>query len=207
MAIRAIAVTAVLMLTTAPVLAEEIGCEGVFNENATLAEIEAVFGKANVVTGEVPGPEGTVMIATTIYPNDPERTMQVRWWDEQSVTYLAGVTLAKGDTGPGGVKVGMPIEEVEAINGEPFGLMGFYWDYGGNAGFQSGKLSELPGGCYLGLQFGPTLERVPPDIEMAISGDIELRSNQPEVLAAKVAVYEVNLSYAYPEELEEGGTE
>ena len=178
-----------------------------FNQNVTLGEIEAAFGKENVVTGEVPGPEGTVMIATTIYPNDPDRTMQVRWWDEANLTYLAGVTLAQGDTGPGGVKVGMPIEEVQAINGEPFVLMGVFWDYGGGAGFQSGKLSNLPGGCYLGMQLSPTLDQLPEDISMAISGDVELRSDQPEVLAAKVAVWEVNLGYAYPEELEEGGDE
>jgi hypothetical protein len=208
MIIRALsAVALALMLGTAPVLAGEINCEGVFNQNATLAEIEAAFGKDNVVTGEVPGPEGTTMIATTIYPNDPERTMQVRWWDEENVAYLAGVTLAKSDTGPGGVKVGMPIEEVQAINGEPFGLMGFYWDYGGSAGFETGKLSGLPGGCYLGLQLSPTLETLPEDVSSAISGDIELRSDQPEVLAAKVAVDEVNLGYAYPEALGEGGDE
>lgn len=204
MTIRALSAIAVLLVGTVPGLAEEIGCEGVFNQDATLAEIEAAFGKENVVTGEVPGPEGTTMIATTIYPGDPERTMQVRWWDEENVAYLAGVTLAKTDTGPGGVRIGMPIEEVQAINGEPFGLMGFYWDYGGSAGFQSGKLSGLPGGCYLGLQFSPTLETLPEDVSYAISGDIELRSDQPEVLAAKVAVWEVNLSYAYPEVLEDG---
>lgn len=196
-----------LLLSTAPLLAEEIGCEGVFNQNVTLADVEAAFGKDNVVTGEVPGPEGTTMIATTIYPDDPGRTMQVRWWDEENVAYLAGVTLAASDTGPGGVKVGMPIEEVQAINGEPFGLMGFFWDYGGSAGFESGKLSGLPGGCYLNLQFSPTVEMLPEDIATAISGDIELRSDQPEVLAAKVAVWEVNLGYAYPQALEEGGDE
>lgn len=207
MPIRAIAVAALLMLTTAPILAEEIGCEGVFNENATLADFEAAFGKANVVTGEVPGPEGTTMIATTIYPNDPERTMQARWWDEQNIKYLAGLTVAKGDTGPGGVKVGMPIEEVQAINGEAFTLSGFFWDYGGSAGFDSGKLGNLPGGCYLNLHFNPTLDSLPEDISNAISGEQELRSDQKEVLAAKVVVDEINLGYAYPEELDDGGAE
>src|SRR5688572_16171443 len=127
MPIRAIVTAALLMLTTAPVVAEGIGCDGVFNQNATLADFEATFGKENVVTGEVPGPEGTTMIATTVYPNDPERTMQLRWWDEENVKYFAGLTLAKGDAGPGGVKLGMSIEEVEAISGEPFRLFGFFW--------------------------------------------------------------------------------
>ena len=204
MTIRAITLTA-LLLATAPTVAEEISCEGVFREDATLADIEAAFGKDNVVTGEVPGPEGTTMISTTIYPDDPARTMQVRWWDEANVQYLAGVTLAAGDSGPGGIKVGMPIEEVEAINGEPFNLFGFYWDYGGFAGFESGKLSELPGGCVLNLRFAPTREDLPENVMNAISGDSEYPSNLPEMLEAKVAVREVNLNYPYPEELEDGG--
>lgn len=203
MPIRAAATAALLMLTTAPALADEIGCEGVFNQNATLADFEAAFGKDNVVTGEVPGPEGTTMIATTIYPNDPERTMQVHWWDEENVAYFGGVTLAKGDTGPGGVKVGMPIQDVEAANGEPFTLFGFFWDYGGSAGFDTGKLGNLPGGCFLNVHFTPTLEPLPDDIALAISGEQELHSNQKDVLAAKVVVDEINLGFPFPPELED----
>lgn len=203
MSIRA-AATATLLLTLSatPLLAEEIGCEGVFRQDATLADIEAAFGKENVVTGEVPGPEGTTMIATTIYPSDPQRKMEVRWWDEENVKFFAGVTLAEGDTGPHGVKVGMPIEEVEAINGEPFGLFGFFWDYGGGAGFDSGVLSQIPGGCYLNVRLSPTRENLPDDLYLKISGDVELRSDMPELREAKVAVWEVNLGYPFPEELE-----
>lgn len=203
MPVRAAATTMfALMLTAVPALAEEIGCEGVFNQNATLAEIEAAFGKENVVTGEVPGPEGMTMVATTIYPDDPARKMEVRWWDEVNVTHFAGVTIAEGDSGPLGVRAGMTIGEVEALNGEPFGLMGFFWDYGGGAGFDSGALSDLPGGCYLGLRFSPTRDELPEDLSLKISGDVELRSDMPELVEAAVAVYEVNLSYPYPEELE-----
>ena len=202
MAIRATALAAVLMLATAPALAEQIGCDGLFNESATLADFEAAFGKDNVVTGEVPGPEGTTMIATTVYPNDPERTMQLRWWDEATVKDFAGLPLARADTGPGGVAIGMPIEAVEAANGEPFTLFGFFWDYGGSAGFDAGKLGNLPGGCFLNLHFTPTLDPLPEDIANAISGEQELRSDQPEVLAAKVVVDEINLGFPYPPELE-----
>jgi hypothetical protein len=203
MPVRA-AATAVfaLVLSTAPLTAEEIGCEGVFNQNATLADIEAAFGKGNVVTGEVQGPEGMTMIATTIFPDDPARKMEVRWWDEEKVEFFAGVTLAQGDTGPHGVKVGMPIGELQAINGEPFGLMGFFWDYGGGAGFDSGVLSDIAGGCYLNVRLSPTRENLPDALAFAISGDIELRSDLPELAEAEVAVWEVNLTYPYPEQLE-----
>ena len=98
---------------------------------------------------------------------------------------------------------GRPIEEVERINGQPFKLMGFFWDYGGNAGFETGNLGDVPGGCFLGLHFYPMLEPLPEDISMAISGDIELSSDQKEVRAAKIVVDEINLSFAYPPELED----
>ena len=198
-----LALAALLMLTAVPALAEDITCDGLFNKDATLADFEAAFGKDNVVTGTVPGPEGIEYVATTVFGGDPQKEMQIRWWDEENVQYFAGVTLAKGDSGPGGVKVGMPIEEVERINGEPFTLFGFFWDYGGAAGFDTGKLGDVPGGCFLNLHFTPTLEPLPEDISMAISGDIELRSDQPEVRAAKVVVDEINLGFPYPPELEE----
>jgi hypothetical protein len=199
-----LALATLLMLATAPAIAAEIDCEGVFKKDATLADFEAAFGKENIVTGTVPGPEGFDFTATTVFPGDPEREMQIRWWDEENLKFFAGVTLAKGDTGPGGVKLGMPIDQVERINGEPFTLWGFFWDYGGGAGFMSGKLADLPGECFLNLHFTPMLEPLPEDISIAISGDIELRSDQKEVLAAEVVVDEINLGYAFPPELEEG---
>jgi hypothetical protein len=96
----------------------------------------------------------------------------------------------------------MPIEEVQAANGEAFTLLGFFWDYGGSAGFDAGKLGNLPGGCFLNLHFTPTRDPLPEDIANAISGEQELRSDQPEVLAAKVVVDEINLGFPYPPELE-----
>jgi hypothetical protein len=197
------ALAAILTLAAAPAFAAEYDCEGVFSQDTTLAAIEAEFGVGNVMTGEVPGPEGTTMIATTIYPDDPDRTMQVRWWNEANTADIAGVTLAPGDTGPGGVKVGMPIEEVQRINGEPFELFGFYWDYSGFAAIESGALSDLPGGCKLNLRFAPTAEDLSQDEMNAIAGDSQYPSDLPEMLAAKVVVREVNLTYPSPEEFQE----
>ena len=96
----------------------------------------------------------------------------------------------------------MPIEAVQAANGEPFTLLGFFWDYGGGAGFDTGKLADLAGACFLNLHFTPTLEPLPEAISIAISGEQELRSDMPEVLAAKVVVDEINLGFPYPPELE-----
>jgi hypothetical protein len=173
----------------------ELTCEGVFGADTSEARLVEAFGRENVVTGEVPGPEGTTMIATTVYPGDPERAFQAVWWNEETLTDLSFVTVPANDTAPGGVRIGMGIEEVEALNGEPFTVLGFSWDYGGSAGFQSGKLSGLPGGCHLSLTFEPAAESISP----AVEGDIEISSDLPELREARPQVVELSLGYPHPD--------
>jgi hypothetical protein len=196
---RAALTLAVLGLCAGPALADEIKCEGAFGKDATLSDFEKAYGKANVVTGEVPGPEGTTMIATTVFPGDEDKTFQVYWWDEEKHEGLAGVTIAKADTAPMGIKLGMPIEEVQKINGQVFTLMGFGWDYGGAAGFQEGNLANLPGGCFMSLTFAPSVDELPEATSEAISGDKEIRSDMKEFSIAKPVVTAINLGYPAPE--------
>ncbi len=198
--IRTLALLPLLFAT--PALAAEIKCEGPFAASATLADIETAFGKDNVKTGEVDGPEGSTMIATTVFPNDPDKQFLVYWWDEEKVERLAGVELTAADTAPGGVKVGMSIDEVQKLNGEPFTLSGFYWDYGGSAGFETGKLSNLPGGCYLNVTFQPSVQELPEGVSEAISGDKEIPSDMKEFSIARPVVE--SLSIGYPDSSAEG---
>jgi hypothetical protein len=186
---------ALFAFAATPVFAAEIACDGVFNPNATADDFVKAYGKHNVVTGEVDGPEGTTMIATTVFGDDPNKSFQVYWWDEDKYARVAGFTVPADSTGPGGVKVGMGIDEVQKLNGEPFTLSGFWWDYGGSAGFQTGKLSELPGGCYMSLQFEPSVEELDQSVSDAISGDRELTSDQKEMAIAKPVVTQINLGF------------
>ena len=45
--------------------AEPVACAGAFASDSSEARLIETFGKANVVTGEVDGPEGSTMLATT----------------------------------------------------------------------------------------------------------------------------------------------
>jgi hypothetical protein len=185
-----------LLLCAPPAAAAELACEGVFSPDSSEARFIEHFGRENVDTGEVPGPEGTTMIATTVYPGDPEREFQAVWWNEETLADLSFVTVPAGDTAPGGVRLGMSVEEVEALNGEPFTLLGFYWDYGGSAGFQSGRLAALPGGCHLSLTFEPTATSPTGTESSAIVGDVEVSSSLPEL--REVAPKLIELSFGYP---------
>jgi hypothetical protein len=201
---RALALALLPLLAAAPALADEMACAGALGPDTTLSKIEETYGKANVVTGEVDGPEGTTMVATTVFPKDPDKSFQIYWWDEEKHERIAGFDVPANSTGPLGLKIGMPIADVQALNGEAFTLSGFYWDYGGSAGFDKGKLSNLPGGCFLNLTFNPSVDPPNDTISNAISGEQDLRSDMKEFAVVKPVVQGISLGYADPLADEEG---
>jgi hypothetical protein len=185
----------------AAVPTDTIACDGVFGPLSSEALLKETFGAENVVTGQVPGPEGTEMLATTIFPDDPTRTMQIGWWDENKLERLAYVDLAPGQVGPLGVQIGMTPEQIEALNGEGFLIGGFWWDYGGYANIESGNLTNLPGGCYLSLRFSPQ-DDYRPDLDLtSISGEVQVPSDDPLLQQLDTRVQVVSLSYPSPEAL------
>jgi hypothetical protein len=199
MTARFVALATLPLLLATPAFADQISCEGVFAAKSTLADFEEAYGKANVVTGEVDGPEGTTMVATTVFPNDEDKTFEVYWFDEVKHERLAGFTVPAKDTAPGGVKLGMSIKDVQKLNGKVFTLWGFYWDYGGQAGFKDGKLANLPGGCYINVTFNPSIDPPNDKISNAVSGDKEIKSNMKELDVIKPVVQEIEIGYPDPE--------
>ncbi len=178
-----------------PALAADIACDGPFAADSSEARLIETYGKENVVTGEVPGPEGTTVIATTVFPNDPARRMEFGWWDEERYERLAYFTVPRGDTAPGGLKAGLTVKEVEALNGGPFEMSGFWWDYGGYADFQGGKLGDVPGGCTVSVHFQPTAE-FPADLDVdAISGDQTISSTEPLLVTVDARVEDITIGY------------
>jgi hypothetical protein len=80
-----------------------------------------------------------------------------------------------------GLKTGMTVAEIEKINGKPFKIAGFDWDYGGYANFEGGKLDGK-----VSIRFSPSTENVPE----YLSGDKQLSSSDKQLRAAKPLVDE-----------------
>ncbi len=185
-----------LLLLAAPAMAADIACEGPFAGDSSEARLIETFGTDNVVTGDVPGPEGSTILATTVFPNDPAKTMEFGWWDEEKHERIAYFTVPRGDTAPGGLKQGLTVKEVEALNGGPFQMYGFFWDYGGSAGFEGGKLGAAPGGCIVSARFA--VGDYPADLNVdAISGDTQISSSEP--LLEKVDARVDTITVGYPD--------
>jgi len=187
-----------LLLLAGPVSALEVACEGAFAIDSSEARLIEIYGASNVRTGIVPGPEGTEMLATEVYPESAKRRLQFVWWNEDQRTDLSYVDLPPKLPGPGGVRYGMSVAEVEALNGAPFTMSGFGWDYGGHAGFDKGSLSDLPGGCAVGVTFSP--ESYPEGLDVdEIIGDRPVQSNNPLLEQVNARVDQVFISYPHPD--------
>ncbi|UYN99504.1 MAG: hypothetical protein KIT02_16615 [Devosia sp.] len=181
-----------------PAPTDEIACEGAFAIDSSEQRLIEIYGADNVWTGTVPGPEGIEMLATRVFDGDPDKQIEFVWWDEDKREGPSYIELNPSMTGPGGVRVGQSMDEVEAINGEPFTLSGFGWDYGGSTSPQSGALSDFPGDCILSLRFSP--QDYPADVDTdSVMGDREVSSDNPILDAMDVRVDIVSIGYPHPD--------
>lgn len=195
------------VLVVSPVLAkdksgakpEQVACQGIYGPDSSEALLIDTFGKDNVVTGTIYGAEGMEMIGTTVFPDDPERRMEFVWWDEAALSGLSYVDLAPSQVGPGGVRIGQTVAEVVALNGAPFTIGGFWWDYGGYANIEAGNLASPMDDCYLSIRFSPADEYSPAIDVSPVSGEVQVPSDEGllEILDVRVGV--LSISYPGPE--------
>ena len=100
---------------------------------------------------------------------------------------------------PNGIRRGMTLAEVEKLNGRPFVLVGFDWDYGGAVtDWKGGALAgPAAGGCTVSVSFA-----LPDDVDEAISaavaGDTEFSSSDTTMKAAKPVVDGFALGWPQP---------
>ena len=124
------------------------GCGPVFGPETTLESLAAAFGEANVVSADVHVGEGFYEPGTVIF-GDTEDRVDVTWKDPLDPRSPDRVRI-QGDGSswetPPGLRVGLDLHSVEEINGGPFQLTGFGWDYSGTVvSWEGGRLEASPG--------------------------------------------------------------
>lgn len=135
-----------------------------------------------------------------LFPDDPRNMVEIFWDEMLSKKYPAFIRIQGDSTGTDwktteGLTVGMGIAEVEKMNGKPFTLFGFGWDYGGYVtDYANGNF-----GTSLGMRFNPSVEMY----SEKIMGDINVISNDPELLKASPTVERIELRILAKEELPE----
>jgi hypothetical protein len=174
---------------TAPRSEGEIDCASPVAPNDTAASLKSRFAGAKTI--RLNGPEGELMPALALFPEDKTRRLDFVFADARR-TRAAGYYLPSANSKwtVAGIAPGASLTAVEAANGGPFVLSGFEWDNGGQiVDFRGGILKSLSGGCTLTVQFelkGDTPEGLIGDAVKIASTDKRLRAAAPKVSAIMV---------------------
>jgi hypothetical protein len=175
---------------------------GMLTATASAADLIAAYGVENVRDEPYPLGEGESEPGTVIFPDDPARRLVILWSNlEKKARPLAARIDGAGSQWKTaeGVSVGSALKTVEQLNGKPFLLYGFGWDYGGqlvdsNGGALKDLPHEDPEGGFRGGDLLLTFQPDPTADASEVLGDGTFSSDHPamQALDPKVSVIVVN---------------
>jgi hypothetical protein len=154
------------------------------------------YDPKNVDFGEVDAGPGKSM-ASIIYPKDPKRRLEV-WWsdmDKRKDVYLIAINGSSTWTGPGGLRLGLSLADLQKLNRKPFKLRGFDKDKTATVSdWDHGALAALSGGCKAGVILSAEA-KAPPEVLAALPADSEFSSADEALRAVRPAVTEILIGY------------
>jgi hypothetical protein len=172
-----------------------VTCAGPFARNSSHEKLVSAFGAGNVTFREIANVEGDRIPASVVFPDDPSRRLSIIWMNSEARRELSAIWI-DGESqwaGIGSIRLGMSIDQVEALNRKPFKLTGFGWDYGGTVtDWKGGAMARLSGGCRMSLRFTPKPERLEDDY---IEGEQQFPSDEPGIRASRAVVTRIFISY------------
>jgi hypothetical protein len=141
--------------------------------------------------------DGETVPGTALFPGDPARRLEVLWQDTVERRRPARLVLRGAGSRwrlPGGVSLGTPLGELERLNGRPFVLAGFGWDYEGVVvDWQGGALAGRLGAS-VHLYLAPAGERATPAYRTLL-GDREFSSALSEMRQLDPRVYQIFVDF------------
>jgi hypothetical protein len=160
------------------------------------ADLQRRYGAA-VDDSRIELGEGETAPGTVIYRDDPLRRMEIIWRDTTARRQPARLIL-RGDrsrwqVGPG-ISLGTSLQDLERLNGKPFSLAGFGWDYaGGVIDWKGGALDRALAGIRLYLDPGPSAYESAPYSQ--VLGDREYSSSLPAMQQLNPRVSQIFIDF------------
>jgi hypothetical protein len=181
----------------APEVSRVIDCEGPFGRYSSHARLVQAFGQPNVEKGPIYLGEGEDTPGSIIYPNDPKNRIEITWKDITRLEKIKWIFVRKDSKWrlANGLSIGSSLEGVELLNGKPFKLTGFDWDYSGSvSSWQGGTLDTAFGDCIIRARFDPAAN-LPSRVTEKVSGDREFLSSNMDMRATRPRIYLLLIGY------------
>jgi hypothetical protein len=176
------------------------GQSGAIKRNTTHADLTRIYGRENVTEGEVNVGEGELERGTILFPNDPNKTLNVLWKDETKIApRRIQITGERSQwTTIYGITLGTSLKELERLNRRPFRLLGFGWDYSGAvSSWSDGELAgccEPQSGIYIRLIPQPR-DNERSSLQRQVLGDREYSSGHPAMQELNPRVYQIVVDF------------
>ena len=165
------------------VLGERVGA---IKTDTTRDKLVELYGAENVADTDYPIGEGETVPGSIIFPGT-SREATVVWAPAHQGQKVDRVVITGEEwLLPSGIRRDDELAEVEEINGGPFMVYGFGWDYGGVGYFKGGKLDRKVQIWFRpSVDDGPDYQRVLGD-SLFNSSDEAMRAVDPRI--AEVAI-------------------
>ena len=134
----------------APAAPETWELPGSLGPLTTRLELDARFGKANVREETFDGTEGSGrQPALVVFPDDPRKRLELVLDADNPDAPIRELRVPSMDSrwhDPTGLRTGISLAELVALNGAPVSFYGLGWDYGGTVqDWHGGKLANAVG--------------------------------------------------------------
>ena len=131
---------------------------GPIDASTTHADLVRMFGASNVTDGNVTVTDAGPEPGSIVFQRDPTKSLTILWNKDKPQPHISYVIVCQSPLpkscrwhtpmGPYEIAFGTTLKILERINGRPFRLYGFGWDYGGLISFwNDGRLERLRTAC------------------------------------------------------------
>ena len=162
----------------------------VITSTTKIEDLITIYGEESIQkSASIPQGEGEAMPGSILFPNDPTKRLEIVWNNakKQASPFRVIINGHRSQWQlPMGLGAGISLDSLERLNGKPFSLLGFEWDYEGTVvDWGGGRLHalEAPQGGLL-VRFKPDYElmqKLVKDERAQILGDHPI-SSQDSVL-------------------------
>ena len=157
------------------------------------AALRRIFGATNLKHDRIQIGEGETLPGTVLFPADSSRQLMILWSDTAGRRIPSRLIL-RGDSSKWflrpAITLGTTLERLEQLNGRPFTLAGFGWDY-------SGAVTDWRGGALATSARNANVYLSPPSSKFStpaysrVLGDKPFASNLPAMRDLRPAVYQI----------------
>jgi hypothetical protein len=177
---------------------------GPINASTTRADLVRIFGAANITEAETTIADAGPLKCTRVFEKQANTTLTILWAENKRFKQLEAIIPCEQATDnvcrwkmADGTGLGTTLKTLEKMNGRPFKLNGFGWDFGGNVtSWEGGRLQAWQTPCgNVALSLNPTEAATQSPDYRKVMGDAQFLSSTPALQRLDPGISSIQFSF------------